>query len=62
MGEFARGKAPGLTGLKERTARDLLRQLTDEGLMVSDIPKGPVRLGIPTATLPFWFPALAPEI
>lgn len=62
MGEFARGKAPGLTGLKERTARDLLRRLTEEGLLVSDTPKGPVRIGIPAETLPFLFPALVPDV
>lgn len=62
MGEFARGRAPGLTGLKERTARNLLRHLTEEGLLVSDTPKGPVRIGIPAATLPFLFPALVPNV
>ncbi len=57
-GEFPRGKTMQLTGLKERTARNLLKQLTDEGILVSDIPKGPVRLGIKANLLPFWFPSL----
>ena len=62
MGEFTRGRAPALTGLKERTARNLLRCLTEEGLLVSDTPKGPVRIGIPADTLPFLFPALVPNV
>lgn len=62
MGEFARGRAPALTGLKERTARNLLRRLTEEGLLVSDTPKGPVRIGIPADTLTFLFPALVPNV
>ncbi|MBU0987180.1 MAG: Fic family protein [Proteobacteria bacterium] len=57
-GEFARGEAARITGLGERTARKVLRQLTDEGLLVSDTPKAPVRLAFSAATATYWLPDL----
>jgi Fic family protein len=57
-GEFARGEAARITGLGERTARQVLRLLTDEGLLVSDTPKAPVRLAFSAATSTYWFPDL----
>jgi Fic family protein len=57
-GEFARGEAARITGLGERTARKVLRQLTDEGLLVSDTPKAPVRLAFSAVTSTYWFPDL----
>ncbi len=57
-GEFPRGHTQHLTGLKERTARNLLKQLTSEGILFSDTPRGSVRLGINTTLLPYWFPKL----
>ncbi|MDX9786338.1 MAG: Fic family protein [Desulfobacterales bacterium] len=61
MGAFGRGEASQLTGLGERTARTLLSELIDEGLLVSDTPKGPVRLHFSAHLLPVWFPDLGPE-
>ncbi len=61
VGEFARGQAARLTGLKERTARSLLSDLVSEELLVSDTPKGPVRLKFSTRLLPVWFPDLVPD-
>ncbi len=61
VGEFARGEAARITGLGERTARQVLRQLTDEGLLVSDTPKAPVRLAFSAATSTYWFPDLISE-
>ncbi|MFH0728610.1 MAG: Fic family protein [Pseudomonadota bacterium] len=61
FGTFARGQASRLTGLKERTARTLLSELIDEGLLISDTPKGPVRLHFSARLLPVWFPELGPE-
>ena len=58
VGEFARGEAARITGLGERTARKVLRLLTDEGLLVSDSPKTPVRLAFSAATAPYWLPDL----
>ncbi|MBL1278031.1 MAG: Fic family protein [Ectothiorhodospiraceae bacterium] len=60
-GEFARGEAKRISGLSERSARTILKQLTDEDLLVSDTPKGAVRLGIPVAVASYWFPMLYPE-
>lgn len=60
-GEFARGEASRLSGVSARTATSILKQLTDEGLLVSDTPKGAVRLGIPVAVASYWFPQLYPE-
>jgi Fic family protein len=60
-GEFARGEAARITGLGERTARQVLRQLTDEGLLVSDTPKAPVRLAFSAATATYWLPNLISE-
>ncbi|MBI5015063.1 MAG: Fic family protein [Deltaproteobacteria bacterium] len=60
-GEMARGDVLRVSGMAERTGRDLLAQLLQEGLLVSDSPKGRVRLGIPThvagALLPDLYPA-----
>ena len=58
VGEFARGKAARITGLGERTARQVLRQLTDEGLLISDTPKAPVRLAFSATTATYWLPDL----
>ncbi len=59
-GEVPRGDAARVTGLPERTARRVLGSLTSEGLLVSDGPKLPVRLGFPVAVLPHYFPDLYP--
>ena len=61
-GEFPRGEAKRITGLAERTARDILRNLVNEGLLVSDSEKTPVRLGFPVGAAHYWFPNLFPEL
>jgi Fic family protein len=60
-GEVARGEAARITGVSERTARRIVSQLVTERLLVSDTPKGPVRVGLPFAALGFYFPRLFPE-
>ena len=62
QGEATRGAVVGASGLKERTGRNLLRQLTDEGLLVSDTPKGGVRLGFPIHAAGWFFPDLYPAL
>jgi hypothetical protein len=62
VGEFERGKAPEITGYKERQARDVMTSLLDKGLLKSDSPRGPVRLGFPIDILERWFPLLYPEV
>ena len=60
-GEFERGAAQRITGLKERTARDLLRKVIDKGLLASDTPKSAVSLRFPAETVEPLFPRLYPE-
>jgi Fic family protein len=59
-GELARGDAPRLLGLKERSARDLLSQLIDDGILGSETPKGPVSLRFPLHAADVLFPSLFP--
>lgn len=60
-GPLTREEFSQATGLGERTARSLMSALVKEGMLVSDTPKGPVRLGLPLHALQFLFPALYPE-
>ncbi|MBC2744713.1 MAG: Fic family protein [Desulfosarcina sp.] len=60
-GKFARGEAPRITGLAERTARMLVSQMVQERLLVSDTPKGPLKLGIPAHTAEYFFQNLTPR-
>ena len=59
-GEFARMEAGPITGLPERTARNVLGRLVEEGFLVSDTQKGPVRAGFPVRALGSLFPNLYP--
>lgn len=61
-GEYDRGRVGSiLYGKSDVTARRVLKGLVDRGLLVSDTPRGPVRLGIPVQVLSEWFPNLYPE-
>lgn len=59
-GEFARGDADRITRLPERTARTVLTQVLDEGLLGSETPKGAVSLRFPSSALDLLFPQLFP--
>jgi hypothetical protein len=48
-GEMPRGDAAQVTGLKERSTRDLLGTLIADGVLGSDTPKGAVSLRFPPA-------------
>lgn len=61
IGEFERGKAQEITGRKDRAAREVLYALVKKGLLVSDTPRGPVRLGFPIDVVERWFPLLYPS-
>jgi hypothetical protein len=61
FGEFERGRAPELTGYKDRMARTILSELLKKGLLVSDTPKSPVRIAFPFEVVERWFPALYPD-
>jgi Fic family protein len=59
-GEATRGDMIRVSGMAERTGRMLLGQLLDEGLLVSDTPKGQVRIAFPTFAAGYLFPDLYP--
>jgi Fic family protein len=61
-GEFERGELARITGLPERTARRLLTDVTDLGLLASATPKGPVSLRFPDSALEELFPRLYPQV
>ena len=57
-GEFARGRAAGLTGYETRQARTVLNTLIEAGYLVSGTSRAPVRLGFPIEVVERWFPKL----
>ncbi len=61
-GSVARGEVPEITGLKERTARNLLAELLADGILASDTPKGPVFLHVTLASSEILFPNLFPVV
>jgi len=60
-GEIERGEASRITGLPERSARRVLNDLINEGMLASTTPKGPVSLRFPTHILETLFPRLYPH-
>ena len=60
-GRIDRGEASRITGLPERTARRVLGDVVDAGLLASATPKGPVSLRFPVDTLEWLFPRLCPD-
>lgn len=60
-GEVSRGDMIRVSGLAERTGRQVLSQLLDEGLLSSHMPKGPVRLALPTYFASYLFQNLYPS-
>jgi len=61
-GEFERGEVARITGLPERTARRVLTDVTELGLLASSTPKGPVSLRFPDSALEELFPRLYPQV
>jgi len=57
-GDLPRGDASRITGLKERSARMLLSQLVDNGILTSDTPKGAVYISFPIDSSDVLFPRL----
>ena len=60
-GRIERGEASRITGLPERTARRVLGEVIDAGLLASATRKGPVSLRFPVDALEALFPRLYPE-
>ncbi|WP_245632291.1 hypothetical protein [Edaphobacter aggregans] len=61
-GELERGEVARITGLPERTARRVLANVTELGLLASSTPKGPVALRFPECALEELFPRLYPQV
>ncbi len=61
-GQQGRGEVIRATGMAERSGRMLLGQLIEEGILVSDTPKGAVRISFPTHLANYLFPDLYPAI
>ncbi|HEY8995570.1 MAG TPA: Fic family protein [Lacunisphaera sp.] len=59
-GEFPRGEAARIVGASDRTGRTVLSLAIEAGLLVSDTPKSPVRLGLPAKVHETYFPQLFP--
>jgi Fic family protein len=59
-GEFERGEAARITGLPERTARRVLNEIVEQGLLGSRTPKGAVSLRFPADIVDELFPKLYP--
>lgn len=60
-GELTRGEAFRIIEMSERTGRNILKSLLDEGLLTSPSEKGVVRLGFPAHVASRWFPDLYPH-
>ena len=61
-GKLERGEVARITGLPERTARRVLTNVTELGLLASSTPKGPVSLRFPENALEELFPRLYPQV
>lgn len=60
-GELPRGEASRVSGLKERSAREVLSALTQDGILGSETPKRPVSLRFSLDAIELLFPSLFPE-
>jgi hypothetical protein len=61
-GEVPRGKVPELLGVKGTTARDVIRQAVQEGLVTSDSEKRPLRIAFPDKVVEYYFPGLFTDL
>jgi Fic family protein len=57
-GAVARGQAPAILNMSERSARRVVSGLLEEGLLQSSSHRAPLTIGLPTASLPYYFPDL----
>lgn len=61
-GEFQRGEAVRITGLPERSARRVLNDVVEKGLLGSETPKGPVSIRFTPDIAEIVFPRLFPAM
>ena len=60
-GQLERGAIARVSGMPERTARLLIGQLLDDGVVKSSSPKGPLRIAFPVKVVGAWLPGLFPD-
>ena len=60
-GQVYRKEMERITGKSENTARRIMKELMDHGLLVSDDAVGPVRISFPVSYVGYFFPKLYPE-
>lgn len=60
-GQVSRGEISRITGLGDRTARELTSQLLEEELVTSENHKKPLSFNIPSKVIGYYFPSLYPE-
>ncbi len=60
-GELPRGDIAGIVGTGERQARRVVSGLTEQGVLVSDSSRAPLRLAFPALLASRWMPGLFPE-
>lgn len=60
-GQIERGEGPNILNVSETSYRRILKQLLQEGLVVSDSQRAPLRVGLPSKALPVYFPDLYAE-
>jgi Fic family protein len=60
-GELPRGDAAGVVGTGDRQARRVVSALIDQGVLVSESSRAPLRLTFPAALASRWLPGLFPE-
>jgi len=57
-GAVARGKAPEILNMSERSARRIVSGLLQEELIQSQSHRAPLTIGLPLGALPYYFPDL----
>ncbi|MFO1033173.1 MAG: hypothetical protein U1E15_03480 [Hyphomicrobiales bacterium] len=60
-GSFERGAITRITGLPERSARRVLAETIEDGMLASTTPKGALFLRFPVKSQDVLFPRLFPE-
>lgn len=60
-GEVPRGEVAQILGLSPRYSRDTVTSLTEEGVITSETPYGPLRIVFAAKLAPRWMPGLFPE-
>ncbi|WP_041725605.1 Fic family protein [Megalodesulfovibrio gigas] len=60
-GELPRSDVPTVTGLGDRQARRVVAALQDQGVVISESSRAPLRLAFPARLAPRWMPGLFPE-